>query len=93
MIDANGLSLLLRNAAAAISLLLVWSLALESIIPSIPKVGETLADFMPFADGMSWALGTGAHNDWGSGINLLWYAVVCVVLWAAGLLVTMRRDA
>ena len=92
-IAAVGLSLLLRNAAAAISLLLVWSLAIENIVPNIPKVGDKVADFMPFLDGQSWVTGSGAFNDWGPGTNLLWFVVVCVVMWAAGLIVTMRRDA
>lgn len=90
-----GLAYIMRNAAGAIALLFVWVLALEPMVMLIPKVGETLAGWMPFANGDFWTQGEIAQGNitWGEWPALAWYAAVCVVLWAVGLVITLRRDA
>lgn len=90
-----GLAYIMRNAAGAIALLLVWTLGVESMVMMIPKFGEDLAGWMPFTNGDFWTQGEIAQGaiTWGEWPALAWYAVVCVALWAGGLALTMRRDA
>lgn len=90
-----GLAYIMRNAAGTISLFLVWILALEGMVSLIPKVGEDLAGWMPFANGDYWTQGEAAKGyiTWGEWPAFALYAAVCVVLWAVGLVMTLRRDA
>lgn len=90
-----GLAYIMRNAAGTISLFLVWTLALEGMISLIPKVGEDLAAWMPFANGDFWTQGESVRGyiTWGEWPALAWYAAVCVVLWVVGVALTLRRDA
>lgn len=90
-----GLAYIMRNAAGAIALLLVWTLGVESMVMLIPRVGETLAGWMPFINGNFWTQGEIAQGaiTWGQGTALAWYAAVCVALWVAGVVMTLRRDA
>lgn len=90
-----GLAYIMRNAAGAIALLFVWVLALEPMVGMIPKVGETLAGWMPFANGDFWTQGEIAQGNitWGEWTALAWYAAVCVALWIGGLVMTKSRDA
>ncbi|HHX84836.1 MAG TPA: ABC transporter permease [Actinomycetales bacterium] len=90
-----GLAYIMRNAAGTISLFLVWTLALEGLVGLIPRIGDTLAGWMPFANADYWVQGDFAKGSitWGPGTALLWFAVVCVALWAIGLVLTLRRDA
>ncbi|AVM63601.1 MULTISPECIES: ABC transporter permease [Dietzia] len=90
-----GLAYIMRNAAGTISLFLVWILALEGMVSLIPKVGEDLAGWMPFANGDYWTQGEAAKGyiTWGEWPAFALYAAVCVVLWGVGLVMTLRRDA
>jgi len=90
-----GLAYIMRNAAGTISLFLVWILALEGMVSLIPKVGQDIAGWMPFANGDYWTQGESARGyiTWGEWPALALYAAVCVALWVAGLVTTMRRDA
>ena len=90
-----GLAYLMRNAAGTISLFLVWTLALEGMVSLIPRVGQDIAGWMPFANGDFWTQGETARGfiSWGEWPALAWFAAVCVALWVAGLVVTLRRDA
>lgn len=90
-----GLAYLLRNAAGTISLFLVWTLALEGMVSLIPRVGEDLAGWMPFANGDFWTQGESVRGyiTWGEWTAFAWFAAVCAALWVVGLVVTLRRDA
>lgn len=90
-----GLAYLMRNAAGTISLFLVWTLAIEGLVVLIPEIGPDIAGWMPFANGNFWTQGEIAQGSitWGEWPALAWFAVVCVVLWVAGLVMTLRRDA
>lgn len=101
---AVAVGILLRQSAAAIAILILWPLLVESLLTLIPKVGDDLTKFAPFTNasaflnqGQDYGLaGEFAGNQefafgpWGS---LLYFAA-----WAAGLLVialmvTSKRDA
>lgn len=94
-IAVMGLAYLLRNAAGTISLFLVWTLALEGMVSLIPRIGEDLAGWMPFANGDFWTQGESVRGyiTWGEWPAFAWFAAVCVALWVVGLVVTLRRDA
>ncbi|MFN3340510.1 MAG: ABC transporter permease [Dietzia sp.] len=94
-IAVMGLAYLMRNAAGTISLFLVWTLALEGMISLIPRVGEDIAGWMPFANGDFWTQGESARGyiTWGEWPAFAWFAAVCAALWVAGLVITLRRDA
>lgn len=94
-IAVMGLAYLLRNAAGTISLFLVWTLALEGMVSLIPRIGEDLAGWMPFANGDFWTQGESVRGyiTWGEWPAFAWFATVCVALWIVGLVVTLRRDA
>ena len=90
-----GLAYLMRNAAGTISLFLVWVLALEGMVSLIPRIGTDIAGWMPFANGDFWTQGETMRNHitWGEWPAFAWFVAVCVALWVAGLVVTLRRDA
>lgn len=90
-----GLAYVMRNAAGTISLFLVWVLALEGMVSLIPRVGDDIAGWMPFANGDFWTQGETARGfiTWGEWPAFAWYAAVCAALWVVGLVVTLRRDA
>lgn len=90
-----GLAHIMRNAAGTISLFLVWTLALEGMVSLIPRVGQDIAAWMPFANGDFWTQGESVRGfiTWGEWPAFAWYAGVCVALWALGLVITLRRDA
>lgn len=90
-----GLAYIMRNAAGTIALLLVWQLAVESLVMLIPRIGDTLSGWMPFLNGNFWVQGEVArmHIDWSQTTALGWFAAVCVVVWAAGVALVHLRDA
>jgi ABC-2 type transport system permease protein len=91
---ALAVGILVRQTAAAVSIVLVWTLLLEQLVQIIPNVGEQIHNWMPFvnaADAMTSgdpALPFG--GPWGS---LAWFAAIAVALFAAALVVVNRRDA
>lgn len=94
MIIGIAVGALVRQTAGAIVIVLVWSLVLESIVRVIPKVGDKIYGFMPFANG-SHFVGT-AGNDgfqWNPYVSLVYFAAVAVVLLAVAIAVTIKRDA
>ena len=90
-----GLAYIMRNAAGAIALFLVWTMALEGLVGLIPRVGEKIAGWMPFANGNFWAQGEMARMNitWGEWPAFALFSAVCVVLWLVGVVMTLRRDA
>jgi ABC-2 type transport system permease protein len=94
-IAVTGLAYIMRNAAGTISLFLVWILALEGMVSLIPRVGEDIAAWMPFANGDFWTQGESVRGyiTWGEWPAFAWFAAVCVALWVIGVLMTLRRDA
>ena len=77
-IAVMGLAYLLRNAAGTISLFLVWTLALEGMVSLIPRIGEDLAGWMPFANGDFWTQGESVRGyiTWGEWPAFAWFASV-----------------
>ncbi|WP_018177684.1 ABC transporter permease [Jongsikchunia kroppenstedtii] len=94
MVIGIAVGALVRQTAGAIVIVLVWSLVFESIVQIIPKVGDKIYPFLPFANG-SHFVGT-AGNDrfhWNPYVSLAYFAGVAVVLLVVAVVVTDRRDA
>ena len=53
---------LIRHSAGALALLLVYTLALEKLVPLIPHVGEDTYKWMPFNVANRFLFGTGESN-------------------------------
>lgn len=93
---AVGVGMLLRQTAGAVTLLLLWSLLVESLIAMIPEIGPTAQQWMPFVMADHFLSGGGNMavemplGPWGA---LAYFAAVTVGVWVIGLVVTHRRDA
>lgn len=100
---AVAVGVLLRHAAAAIALVLIWVLVAEGLVSLIPVVGERIWRWLPFVNlnrfltagvttgsGGIWASDQMPFGAWGS---LAYAAAVVAALLAGALLVAHRRDA
>ncbi|MFC0627625.1 ABC transporter permease subunit [Kribbella deserti] len=101
---AVAVGALLRQSAGAVALLVLWPLAVESLVSLIPKVGDDLSRWAPFANADSFIIQAqdfgAAAGEGGMGTFALspWAALLYFAAWAAGLLaialfVTNKRDA
>ncbi|WAC57275.1 ABC transporter permease [Gordonia sp. SL306] len=90
-----GVGAIVRHTAGAIVIVLIWNLALESILSILPKVGEHIAPFLPFANGSRF-LNEGAGDTqyhWNVYGSLIYFAVFAVIVFVIGIVMTERRDA
>lgn len=94
---AVAVGALLRQTAGAVTLLLIWSLLVESLVGLIPQIGETVQKWMPFNHASNFLTGTPAEGGggmplgpWGS---LGYFAAVVLAIWVIALVVVRRRDA
>ncbi|MCW2631966.1 MAG: hypothetical protein JWR88_928 [Pseudonocardia sp.] len=101
---AVGVGILVRQSAAAISILLVYTLLVENLIVLIPTVGEQIQKWMPFtaanhfatagvpapADGQGPPQLDLPYGPWG---GLAYFAGIAVAILVGGIVVANRRDA
>ncbi|MEE3851491.1 ABC transporter permease [Gordonia sp. LSe1-13] len=90
-----GVGAIVRHTAGAIVIVLIWNLAIEGILSILPRVGDAIAPFLPFANGSRFLnpeLG-GVDYLWNAYGSLIYFAVFAIVLFALGIVVTDRRDA
>lgn len=101
---AIAVGTLVRQTAAAISILLVWTLLVESLIGLIPKVGDDIQKWMPWVAANHFlTAGNGADAGEGAGVGLqlpygpwgglAYFAGIAVALLVVALVVAERRDA
>ncbi|MEU0092762.1 hypothetical protein [Kribbella sp. NPDC006257] len=101
---AVAVGILIRQSAGAIAILILWPLLVENLFNLIPKVGDDLAKWSPFANGSSFVnqgLDQGlAGPTPGPDAYALspWWSLLYFAGWAAALLVialfsASRRDA
>ncbi|AZG47512.1 ABC transporter permease [Gordonia insulae] len=90
-----GVGAIVRHTAGAIVIVLIWNLAVETILTILPKVGPHIAPFLPFANGSRFLNGTLDDTDyhWNAYGSLIYFAVFAVAVFAIGIVVTDRRDA
>jgi ABC-2 type transport system permease protein len=94
-----GLGLLFRSTGFALGFALVWTQLIEGLVLFIPRIGDDIYQWMPF-----YAANQFAGPDLTvSMLNLqpplspfgylAYFAGICLVAYAAGLMITQRRDA
>ncbi|SDI58859.1 ABC-2 type transport system permease protein [Actinokineospora alba] len=90
---AVAVGVLLRQSAGAISVLLIWPLLVETLVPVIPRVGDDIAEWLPFTAAdqfLGGPTGNPPLSPWGS---LAYFAGVCAVLLVAAVVTANKRDA
>jgi ABC-2 type transport system permease protein len=101
---AIAVGVLVRQTAAAISILLVWVLLVESLIGLIPRVGDDIQRWMPWiAANHFLTAGNGSDAGEGAGVGLqlpygpwgglAYFAGIAAALLVLALVVAERRDA
>ncbi|SFT62417.1 ABC-2 type transport system permease protein [Actinopolyspora lacussalsi subsp. righensis] len=99
---ALAVGMLVRQSAGAISLVLVWALLVESLVQLIPRVGDDIYDWMPFAaanrflqDGGSTAPMTTQMPEppIGPWASLVYFLAIGIVLLVVGMVTVRQRDA
>jgi ABC-2 type transport system permease protein len=90
---ALAVGILVRHTAAAVSIVLVWTLLVEQLIGVIPGIGDDIQRWLPFIHAAN-ATGGGIEGlpfgPWGS---MAYFAAVAAGLLAVSLVVVNRRDA
>lgn len=102
---AVAVGVLVRHSAGAISLLLIYTLVVESLVPLIPDVGDDIYKWMPFNVAHKFVTGDGGTrtvaeagpplstaelSQWWS---LAYFAGVALVLLIISVLTAKKRDA
>jgi ABC-2 type transport system permease protein len=101
---AVAIGILIRQSAGAIAILILWPLLVENLFNLIPKVGDDMARWSPFANGSSFLnqgqdFGLAGAGAGGSEFALSpWWALLYFAGWAAGLMAialysASKRDA
>lgn len=95
---AISVGVLLRQTAGAVTLLMIWSMLVESLVALIPNIGPDIQKWMPFtvADnflGTSMASQARAEIPLGPWGSLAYFAAIAAGLLVISLVVVNRRDA
>ncbi|WP_414936667.1 ABC transporter permease [Amycolatopsis sp. cmx-11-51] len=93
---AVALGVLIRHSAGAISLLLIYALAVENLIQLIPKIGKDIYEWMPFRVADRFLNGAGpaaSESALSQGGALAYFAGFALVLLTISLVVANKRDA
>jgi ABC-2 type transport system permease protein len=102
---AIGVGLLVRQTAAAVAAILVWSLLVESLIGLIPTIGVKIQAWLPFNTATHFLNGDqgvvasgqaqvqGIDYPFGPWVSLLYFAGVAVAVLVAGIVSANVRDA
>ena len=92
---ALGIGALLRSGTAAVALVIMWPAVFEALVAQMPRFGAVLAPYLPFGNaelGMTGRTGDLAY-PWGQTGALAYFTVLCLVVFAAGVVAVGRRDA
>lgn len=92
---AVGLAVLLRYAAAVVAALLLTPFVIEPLFGSLPRIGEHVGLWLPFANayaftGVPW-IGT-YPPSWGPLASLLYFTAVVAMVYVAAVFAINRRD-
>lgn len=93
-----GVGASVRHTAGAVVIVLVWDLAVESIVALLPKVGPKVSPFLPFRNANRFLAGDsgpdpGGGFHWGVYGSLAYFAVFAVAIFVIGIVVVEKRDA
>jgi len=88
---------LLRHAAGAVAVLLLWPLVVEPILGNLPDIGSEVGPFLPFGNAFVFAdvqwLYPSYSMPWDRLGSLLYFAVVVSAVFVVATVVVNRRDA
>ena len=85
---------LVRQTAGAVSIVLIWYLALESLLVYMPKVGPKIHGYLPFVNLNAFYDKTDVPDiAWGYNGSLLYFVAWAVGLFVIGVVLLNRRDA
>lgn len=98
---AIAVGLLVRHSAGAISLLLIYMLALEDLVMLIPDIGVDIHEWMPFNVANNFIFGHGEQSEFGGmstatlspGWSLAYFTAFVLVLLGIAVTTTKKRDA
>lgn len=96
MFLAVGVGAIVRQTAGAVAILLLWPLVIESILTILPRVGEHVGPFLPFANATLFLGGEGSvpgNFHWGPWGGVLYFAAFVAVVFGASIAITNSRDA
>ena len=80
--------------ALLVVVMLLWKLVLEDLITLIPKVGNHIKGYRPFANLSAWVSdGKLDGAPWGTTGGVIYFAVWALVLFVIGVVVFVKRDA
>ncbi|MCK0175635.1 MULTISPECIES: ABC transporter permease [Mycobacteriaceae] len=88
---------LIRFAAGAVAVLLMWPLVVEPILGNMPNVGSEIGIYLPFANmfeflGVAW-LFPSYDVPWGHVGAVCYFTAVVAIVFVAAVVVVDRRDA
>lgn len=88
---------LLRHAAGAVAVLLLWPLVVEPILGNLPSVSPRIGPFLPFGNAfvfadVQWLFPTFAM-PWGPMGSLFYFVVIVAAVFGAATVVVGTRDA
>ncbi|GGL27753.1 ABC transporter permease [Nocardia jinanensis] len=94
---AIGIGVLVRQSAAAISLIVLWQLIIEPLVGALGKVGREISAFLPFQNASRFALmdESMASGNWHWGVwgSLVYFIAFVALVTGVALLVVNKRDA
>ncbi|AEF38997.1 ABC transporter permease [Hoyosella subflava] len=97
MFLAVGVGAIVRQTAGAVAILLLWPLVIESIVTVLPRVGEHVGPFLPFANANLFLTGDtmpGMDNfHWGPWGGIAYFAGFVAIVFAASIALVNSRDA
>lgn len=88
---------LLRYAAGAVAVLLLWPLVVEPIVGNLPDIGSQVGPYLPFGNvfvftDVQWLYLT-YSMPWGPLGSLVYFAAVVILIFVVATVVVNRRDA
>ncbi|MEV6770514.1 ABC transporter permease [Nocardia sp. NPDC051030] len=94
---AIGVGVLLRQSAAAISLIVLWPLVIEPLLGAFGGFGRNVGPLLPFQNGQRFFSQTISESSsnwhWGPWGSLVYFAVFVGIIFTAALVVLNKRDA
>ncbi|WP_067546944.1 ABC transporter permease [Nocardia crassostreae] len=93
---AIGVGVLVRQSAAAISIIVLWPLVIEPLLSAFGSFGRNVGPWLPFQNGQrffSMQESSSANWHWGPWGSLIYFAVFCAIVFGAALFVVNERDA
>lgn len=91
---AVAIGVLVKQSAAAISLVVLWPMLIESLFGLFGSFGREVQAFLPFANAQHFMSGdTGIEFHWGPWGSLLYFTAFVAVFFAAAIVVVNKRDA